>query len=80
MEKSSVLTAVNSTSSLTSYHNFDVVNPIVFRSSVALGKYVFMLNSYMFQPTGGNLSCTVHATLLQPEEDACRLKRVAVEH
>jgi hypothetical protein len=37
MEKSSVLIPVNSTSSLTSYHNFNVVHPIVFKSSVALG-------------------------------------------
>jgi hypothetical protein len=37
MEKSFVLTAVNSTSSLTSYHNFDAVHPIVFKSLVALG-------------------------------------------
>ena len=36
MKNSSVLIAVNSTSSLTSYHNFDVVHPIVFKSSVAL--------------------------------------------
>jgi hypothetical protein len=37
IEKSSVLKRVSSTFSLTSYRNFDVVHPIVFKSSVALG-------------------------------------------